>query len=146
VADCVALFSLKQADAIPVDVHVWNIARRDYDKDNPKQLDSIKSLTPTNYRIVGDIFRSRFVEKSGWAHSLLFVAELPSFRPVLPPDLIREMDEVRLEMTISWTPIVILSLTYHRCRPWLPIQFKEQEKAKKEEERRLKKSRGELKK
>lgn len=31
VADCVALFSLDQASAIPVDVHVWRIACRDYD-------------------------------------------------------------------------------------------------------------------
>ena len=30
VADCVALFSLDQADAIPVDTHVWQIALRDY--------------------------------------------------------------------------------------------------------------------
>ncbi|KAJ1441117.1 DNA glycosylase, partial [Ochromonadaceae sp. CCMP2298] len=30
VADCVALFSLDQTAAIPVDTHVWNIAIRDY--------------------------------------------------------------------------------------------------------------------
>ena len=92
VADCVALFSLKQSDAIPVDVHVWNIARRDYDQDGT--LESMKSLTPTNYNCVGDLFRDRFLVKSGWAHSLLFVAELPSFRPVLPEELVIEMDKV----------------------------------------------------
>jgi N-glycosylase/DNA lyase len=90
VADCVALFSLRQDDAIPVDVHVWNIARRDYDPDNA--LATVKSLTPTTYRQVGDLFRSRFTQKAGWAHSLLFVAELPSFRPVLPKGLVEEMD------------------------------------------------------
>jgi 3-methyladenine DNA glycosylase/8-oxoguanine DNA glycosylase len=31
VADCVALFSLDQAGAVPVDTHVWRIACRDYD-------------------------------------------------------------------------------------------------------------------
>lgn len=93
VADCVALFSLGQTRAIPVDVHVWNIARRDYD---PKgALASVKSLTPTIYKQVGDIFRNRFGEYAGWAHSLLFVAELPSFRPVLPETLIQEMQEFR---------------------------------------------------
>jgi len=92
VADCVALFSLKQSDAIPIDVHVWNIARRDYDRDGT--LDRMKSLTPTNYGRVGDLFRDRFLIKSGWAHSLLFVAELPSFRPALPGELVIEMDKV----------------------------------------------------
>jgi N-glycosylase/DNA lyase len=93
VADCVALFSLKQDKAIPVDVHVWNIARRDYDTE--RLLDKIKSLTPAAYRQVGDLFRDRFKTKAGWAHSLLFVAELPSFRPTLPDELILEMEKVR---------------------------------------------------
>lgn len=31
VADCIALFSLDQPDAIPVDTHVWQIACRDFD-------------------------------------------------------------------------------------------------------------------
>jgi N-glycosylase/DNA lyase len=31
VADCIALFSLEQLDAIPVDTHVWQIACRDFD-------------------------------------------------------------------------------------------------------------------
>jgi N-glycosylase/DNA lyase len=95
VADCAALFSLRQEDAIPVDVHVWNIARRDYDDDG--QLAQIKSLTPTTYRQVGDVFRRRFPEKPGWAHSLLFVAELPSFRPVLPSSIIQEMKDFQHE-------------------------------------------------
>jgi N-glycosylase/DNA lyase len=95
VADCVALFSLRQMDAIPVDVHVWNIARRDYDPDN--QLAKIKSLTPTTYKQVGDVFRERFPSKAGWAHSLLFVAELPSFRAVLPKRLVKEMQDFQRE-------------------------------------------------
>lgn len=91
VADCVALFSLDQDDAIPVDVHVQHIASRDYD---PTVLGGAKSLTPTIYKRVGDLFRSRFDTNAGWAHSLLFVAELPSFRGVLPTDVVKEMDEV----------------------------------------------------
>lgn len=92
VADCIALFSLDQDDAIPVDVHVQHIASRDYD---PTVLGEAKSLTPTIYKRIGDLFRDRFKNKSGWAHSLLFVAELPSFRYVLPQDVVREMDEWR---------------------------------------------------
>lgn len=92
VADCVALFSLQQDNAIPVDTHVWNIALRDYDSPEAA-LSSIQSLTPTNYHKVGNVFRQRFPNRAGWAHSLLFVAELPSFRQVLPTAMIQEMDE-----------------------------------------------------
>jgi N-glycosylase/DNA lyase len=88
VADCIALFSLEQTEAIPVDVHVWDMARRDY----AFNTSNVKSLTPTVYRAVGDLFRDRFSTHSGWAHSLLFVAELPSFRPVLPSDIREEME------------------------------------------------------
>jgi N-glycosylase/DNA lyase len=89
VADCVALFSLDQSEAIPVDTHVKHIASRDFD---PSVLGSAKSITPTVYKKVGDLFRDRFHSYAGWAHSLLFVAELPSFRNVLPSDVVAEMD------------------------------------------------------
>lgn len=96
VADCVALFSLDQTRAIPVDVHVQHIACRDYDATILSNL--TKSLTPKVYQEVAGIFKQRFPLYPGWAHSLLFVAELPSFRPVLPPDMIEEMDEWKLVM------------------------------------------------
>jgi len=89
VADCVALFSLDQSSAIPVDIHVQHIASRDYD---PTVLGTAKSLTPTIYKRVGDLFRERFHSYAGWAHSLLFIAELPSFRDVLPEDVRVEME------------------------------------------------------
>jgi N-glycosylase/DNA lyase len=89
VADCVALFSLNQAEAIPIDTHVWHIACREYDP----SLSEVKSLTPTVYKRCGELFRSRFPSHAGWAHSLLFVAELPSFRGVLPLDIVTQMDE-----------------------------------------------------
>lgn len=90
VADCIALFSLDQDNAIPVDVHVQHIASRDYDS---TILGQAKSLTPTIYKRVGDLFRTRFRNRAGWAHSLLFVSELPSFRAVLPFEIVNEMDE-----------------------------------------------------
>ena len=91
VADCVALFSLDQTEAIPVDTHVWHIACREYDP----SLSEVKSLTPTVYRRVGGLFQNRFVSHAGWAHSLLFVAELPSFRNILPQDIVARMNEWR---------------------------------------------------
>ena len=88
VADCVALFCLDQTDCIPVDVHVWRIACRDYDEDG--SLARAKSLTPAVYEKVGDKFRARFGDFAGWAHSLLFAAELPKLRKELPEDLVEE--------------------------------------------------------
>ena len=96
VADCVALFSLDQENAIPVDTHVWNIAIRDYDPEGTLKT-NVKSLTPSNYKMVGDLFRSRFPNKAGWAHSLLFVAELPSFKDLLPNDIVEEMETFQKE-------------------------------------------------
>lgn len=93
VADCIALFSLDKINAIPVDIHVWHIACRDYDS---TLLDpQVKSLTPTIYNRVQDLFRNKFGPFSGWAHSLLFIAELPSFRPVLPSHILEQMDKFK---------------------------------------------------
>ncbi|CEL93771.1 unnamed protein product [Vitrella brassicaformis CCMP3155] len=89
VADCVGLFSLDRFDAIPVDTHVWRIACRDLDR----SLQSAKSLTPAVYDRVGDLFRDRYGSRAGWAHSLLFTAELPAFRARLPASLQQEMSE-----------------------------------------------------
>lgn len=75
IADCVCLFSLDKPQAIPVDTHVWQIARRDY-------LPELRgrSLTERVYWQIGDFFRTRFGEYAGWAHNVLFAAELPAFR------------------------------------------------------------------
>ena len=91
VADCVALFSLDQAACIPVDTHVWRIARRDYDA----TLEEVASITPTVYERVGDLFRDRFGPTAGWAHAVLFAAELPAFRAALPTHVVDEMDAFR---------------------------------------------------
>ncbi|KAJ1403227.1 hypothetical protein B484DRAFT_300671, partial [Ochromonadaceae sp. CCMP2298] len=46
---------------------------------------------PSVYEAVGDVFRDRFGVHAGWAHSVLFAAELGSFREKLPPYLQEEM-------------------------------------------------------
>ncbi len=92
VADCVAVFSLDQSESIPVDVHVWDIAVRDYAPDLQKAL----SLTPVIYEQVGDLFRDRFKQHAGWAHSVLFAAELPAFKGRLPVAMQEEMDSFDL--------------------------------------------------
>lgn len=75
IADCVCLFSLDKPQAIPVDTHVWQIAQRDYLPDLRG-----RSLTERVYWQVADFFRQRFGEYAGWAHNVLFAAELPAFR------------------------------------------------------------------
>lgn len=86
VADCVALFSLDQLECIPVDTHVWQIACRDYSDHFPAKME-VKSMTTKVYEMVGDFFRSHFGSFAGWAHSVLFAADLPMFRPNLPAHL-----------------------------------------------------------
>lgn len=88
VADCVALFSLDQTGCIPVDTHVWQIACRDLDP----ALKARPSLTPAVYSRVGELFRERFGPHAGWAHSVLFAAELPLFSDRLPEATRREME------------------------------------------------------
>lgn len=73
VADCVSLFGLDKLDAVPVDTHVWRIARR-----HVPALDNlgVKTLTPSVYRTIVETFYGVFGDTCGWAHSLLFASEI----------------------------------------------------------------------
>lgn len=61
---------MDKINTIPVDTHVFQIAQRDYHL-------SAKSLTPKLYRTIGELFYNIFGEYCGWAHTVLFAAELP---------------------------------------------------------------------
>ena len=109
VAGCIALFSLDQLDAVPVDTHIWKIALRDYAhaaKARGLDLSAVKSLTPKIYQAVGDIFRSAFGAYAGWAHCILFLAELPQFKRTLVE---RGIDELELERTPTAAESQLLS-------------------------------------
>lgn len=54
-----------------------------------------RSLTPAVYERVGGIFRSRFGSHAGWAHSVLFAAELAEVQSFLPPSMVQEMQAFR---------------------------------------------------
>ncbi|XP_057887778.1 N-glycosylase/DNA lyase isoform X2 [Melospiza georgiana] len=71
VADCVCLLSLDKAEAVPVDTHVWQIARQRYGV----ALGG-KSLTPRAYQEIGDFFRELWGPRAGWAQAVLFCADL----------------------------------------------------------------------
>ncbi|TGZ81775.1 N-glycosylase/DNA lyase [Ascodesmis nigricans] len=78
VADCVCLMSLDKPGALPVDTHVWQIAQRDYKFKGVKG----KTLNKTTYDAIGDHFRKLWGEEAGWAHSVLFTADLKAFSEV----------------------------------------------------------------
>ncbi|GAQ83085.1 DNA glycosylase [Klebsormidium nitens] len=79
VARCIALFSLDKHECIPVDTHVWQLAIRYY----TPELEG-KSLTPRVHQAVADAFVKVFGPYAGWAHNVLFIAELASMRARLP--------------------------------------------------------------
>lgn len=75
VADCVCLMGLGWGEAVPIDTHVWQIAQRDYKFGKGKHA----SLTPAMYDAVANHFRKIWGQEAGWAHSVLFSAELRVF-------------------------------------------------------------------
>lgn len=54
---------------------VWQIAQRDYKFGKGKH----SSLTKATYDAVGNKFRSLWGKEAGWAHSVLFTADLRAF-------------------------------------------------------------------
>lgn len=54
---------------------VWQIAQRDYKFGKGKH----KSLTKATYDAIGDHFRNLWGKDAGWAHSVLFTADLRAF-------------------------------------------------------------------
>jgi N-glycosylase/DNA lyase len=95
VADCVCLFGLGWGEAVPVDTHVWQIAQRDYKFGKGKHA----SLTKATYDAVGAKFRSLWGKEAGWAHSVLFTADLKAFseRLIARTEQKKEFFEVKKE-------------------------------------------------
>ncbi|QIW95874.1 hypothetical protein AMS68_001392 [Peltaster fructicola] len=90
VADCVCLMGLGWGEAVPVDTHVWQIAQRDYKFGKGKHA----SLTKATYDAVADKFRSLWGQEAGWAHSVLFTADLKAFSERLVEQTKKEEVEV----------------------------------------------------
>ena len=68
IADCVCLFSLDMSEAVPVDTHVWQLARDLYFP----HWTGRKSITTAAYNTVAGAFRERFGELAGYAQNFLF--------------------------------------------------------------------------
>ncbi|KAG7520577.1 N-glycosylase/DNA lyase [Solea senegalensis] len=77
VADCVCLMSLDKAEAVPVDTHVWQIAKRDYKFASGSTQ---KTITDKLHRDIGEFFRNLWGPYAGWAQSVLFCADLKKFQ------------------------------------------------------------------
>ncbi|XP_074500044.1 N-glycosylase/DNA lyase isoform X2 [Sebastes fasciatus] len=77
VADCVCLMSLDKAEAVPIDTHVWQIAKRDY---NYASGNGQKTITDKLHRDIGDFFRKLWGPYAGWGQSVLFCADLKKFQ------------------------------------------------------------------
>lgn len=67
IADCIALFAFQHHHAVPVDTHIWKIARNHF----VPQLADL-SLTPKTYQLAVDAFHDRFGDYAGWAQQILF--------------------------------------------------------------------------
>lgn len=93
VADCVCLMGLGWGEAVPVDTHVWQIAQRDYKFGKGKH----KSLTKATYDAVGDHFRQLWGKEAGWAHSVLFAADLKTFSERVTPKIEVGIEEGKIK-------------------------------------------------
>ncbi|XP_064309765.1 N-glycosylase/DNA lyase [Phalacrocorax carbo] len=71
IADCVCLMALDKAEAVPVDTHVWRIARQRYGV-----VVGSRSLSPRAHQEIGDFFRGLWGPRAGWAQAVLFCADL----------------------------------------------------------------------
>jgi N-glycosylase/DNA lyase len=74
VADCITLFSLDKPQCIPVDTHVFQIAKRFKFTSNKND-----NLNDKIYHEINEAFVNKYGDKAGWAHQILFAGDLDSF-------------------------------------------------------------------
>ncbi|KAG6031383.1 hypothetical protein E4U41_007585 [Claviceps citrina] len=94
VADCVCLMGLGWGESVPVDTHVWQIAQRDYKFGKTRA----KTFNKAMYDAVGDHFRKIWGDYAGWAHSVLFTADLRDFSKRKAERQALELAEVKSEV------------------------------------------------
>ncbi|XP_041655527.1 N-glycosylase/DNA lyase isoform X2 [Cheilinus undulatus] len=95
VADCVCLMSLDKPEVVPIDTHVWQIAKRDY---SYASGNGQKSITDKLHRDIGDFFRKLWGPYAGWAQSVLFCADLKKFQKLKEVPQLKKEEDCKEEM------------------------------------------------
>ncbi|XP_043933978.1 N-glycosylase/DNA lyase isoform X2 [Protopterus annectens] len=93
VADCVCLMSLDKTEAVPVDTHVWQIAKRHY---LPHLGSDNKTLTDRLYKEIGNYFHNLWGPYAGWAQSVLFCSDLKKFQSPKTDEVTRQKKRRKL--------------------------------------------------
>lgn len=104
--------SLDKHETIPVDTHVWQIAVRDYrfrfEGKTPK------TISPAIYKAVGKHFVDLFGVYAGWAHSVLFAADLRTIEgrvkedpDVVKVEVLEEDERVLLQVEVKEELVVV---------------------------------------
>lgn len=94
-------------------IAVWQIAQRDYKFGKGKH----SSLTKATYDAVGNKFRSLWGKQAGWAHSVLFTADLRVFSERLLAKV--EVKEIKQEDDAT-----ILTQTQVKAEVLTPVSVK----------------------
>ncbi|XP_028309570.1 N-glycosylase/DNA lyase isoform X1 [Gouania willdenowi] len=92
VANCVCLMALDKSEAVPIDTHVWQIAKRDYNFAAGKEQ---KTITDKLHKDIGDFFRELWGPYAGWAHSVLFCADLKKFQSLKEESSVQQLKRER---------------------------------------------------
>ncbi|KAH7701190.1 helix-hairpin-helix domain-containing protein family protein [Aphelenchoides avenae] len=75
VADCICLMALGKNEVVPVDTHVFQITAAVY----LPALKAKKTVSKQMMQEIGAFYAERFGPYAGWAHSVLFSAQLKHF-------------------------------------------------------------------
>lgn len=68
IADCVCLFALRKDEAVPVDTHIWAVARELFGARVPTT-----TLTPGTYEAIARMYVERYGRYAGWAQEYLYL-------------------------------------------------------------------------
>uniref|UniRef100_W5NB54 DNA-(apurinic or apyrimidinic site) lyase n=1 Tax=Lepisosteus oculatus TaxID=7918 RepID=W5NB54_LEPOC len=90
VADCVCLMSLDKPGAVPIDTHVWQIARRDY---LPDLGSGHRSLTDRVYRDIATLHSALSGASVSLSSGVLFCADLKKFQRLKPEEQLKAEEE-----------------------------------------------------
>lgn len=74
VADCICLFSLGCHSSVPIDTHMFQIAKK---LGYVNEKDIKKSMSETQYKKIAQSYRDVYGDYAGWAQQIIFLGDLP---------------------------------------------------------------------